>query len=638
MLLFAAIAGLFLAQASVYWSSVIDDSYITFRFVRRFAAGEGWVFNAGGPRVEGFTNFLWAVLLLVPEWLRWDLMASAKLLGLASAVLALFGAWRLTAAIRGRESFANLIAPLFLALNPHFAHWALMGLETQLQVALLLLTYWRFECDRRTRNPFPTSALLAFLCTTVRIDSVLYLWPLGLYGLSLWWTRRATFQWGLRWALIAIIPALAFHGWRLWYFGDPLPNTYYAKQRLADLEEGGRGLLQLCHFVMDPARASATAAVPELRWIGWLFLSAAPALAWIQLWTGALMAGIALAAASAAPRRFSNAPRALRHRAFGVIPCLVLLPLATGLWMNIHVEGDWMPNFRFLQVATAFLSVGIAAAIPDFALLLPIAPSRKKVVQQFTVILVVYLTIVNGYQQTKLLSLYIFGESSIHAALRPARWWQPAEILANYQKPFSPVLPDVSEYLLEHTQDNATIFMSDIGQPLWFAHHLNLLDVDGLTDSYLSHAPSRRGYVPTVGQIHGRKTAFIQSDLLSAKDAAQLWKDSLREEFDLFLKRNAVYVMEQQRPEYLLLFINHSSRDPTSEGYVYPAISAAVQRHPAFANYVEIGALPKIGNVYNHLYRRADVSAIVPTETIMLRYAEVRRRNPRLVIYAPIGK
>src|SRR5690606_9328035 len=39
-----------------------DDAFISFRYARNLAEGEGLVFNQGA-RVEGYTNFLWTVLL-----------------------------------------------------------------------------------------------------------------------------------------------------------------------------------------------------------------------------------------------------------------------------------------------------------------------------------------------------------------------------------------------------------------------------------------------------------------------------------------------------------------------------------------------------------------------------------------------
>src|SRR4051812_8768436 len=51
-----------LAAARRVGSFTIDDAYISFRYARNFAHGDGLVYNLG-ERVEGYTNFLWTVIL-----------------------------------------------------------------------------------------------------------------------------------------------------------------------------------------------------------------------------------------------------------------------------------------------------------------------------------------------------------------------------------------------------------------------------------------------------------------------------------------------------------------------------------------------------------------------------------------------
>src|SRR5687768_17195064 len=40
----------------------VDDSYISFRYARNWARGLGLVYNEG-ERIEGYTNFLWTIIL-----------------------------------------------------------------------------------------------------------------------------------------------------------------------------------------------------------------------------------------------------------------------------------------------------------------------------------------------------------------------------------------------------------------------------------------------------------------------------------------------------------------------------------------------------------------------------------------------
>ena len=46
-----------------FWH-VVEDAYISFRYARNLSEGRGLVFNPGDPApVEGYTNFLWTLLL-----------------------------------------------------------------------------------------------------------------------------------------------------------------------------------------------------------------------------------------------------------------------------------------------------------------------------------------------------------------------------------------------------------------------------------------------------------------------------------------------------------------------------------------------------------------------------------------------
>ena len=42
---------------------VTDDAFISFRYARNLSEGYGLVFNPGFERVEGYSNFLWVLVL-----------------------------------------------------------------------------------------------------------------------------------------------------------------------------------------------------------------------------------------------------------------------------------------------------------------------------------------------------------------------------------------------------------------------------------------------------------------------------------------------------------------------------------------------------------------------------------------------
>jgi hypothetical protein len=60
-------------NAAGYLRHYADDAYITLRYARYFAAGQGPVWNPG-ERVEGYTDFLWMALIAALHRLGADLV------------------------------------------------------------------------------------------------------------------------------------------------------------------------------------------------------------------------------------------------------------------------------------------------------------------------------------------------------------------------------------------------------------------------------------------------------------------------------------------------------------------------------------------------------------------------------------
>lgn len=55
---------LFTLHLALFKGFIVDDAFITFRYVKNWTHGYGLVYNIG-ERVEGYSNFLW-ILLLAP--------------------------------------------------------------------------------------------------------------------------------------------------------------------------------------------------------------------------------------------------------------------------------------------------------------------------------------------------------------------------------------------------------------------------------------------------------------------------------------------------------------------------------------------------------------------------------------------
>lgn len=219
--------------ACLAWLSrfVTDDAFISFRYARNLAEGHGLVFNVG-ERVEGYTNFLWTVLMAVPHAVSIDPVAFTFAIGPFLAVLALYFTSRLALAATGSKPAALLTVTL-LAIQPSFLAWATGGLETQFLTCLLAAIAWLMLEDRpRIGRNFALS-LLAAAALMTRLDAAVVV-SIALAAVA-WqdWDARSGAPGRLARLAALTGPAAALIGaWLLWklnYYGELLPNTYQAK-------------------------------------------------------------------------------------------------------------------------------------------------------------------------------------------------------------------------------------------------------------------------------------------------------------------------------------------------------------------------------------------------------------------------
>ena len=204
-----------------------DDAYIAFRYVAARREGWGYTWNPPPfPMVEGYTSFLWVLLLdLVWSIGGVEPPEAAPVLsllatgGVAAIVAALLHRAPLPPSWEGAR--LGLVA-LGLALpltNTTALAWASSGLETGLW--MLLLAAWALSAVRGRGGWL---GLFAGLLCLTRPDGLLFA---ALTAAWLGW--RAARGEGRPWGLLGLLLPLAHLLWRRSTYGVWLPNPYYAK-------------------------------------------------------------------------------------------------------------------------------------------------------------------------------------------------------------------------------------------------------------------------------------------------------------------------------------------------------------------------------------------------------------------------
>jgi len=226
---------IFIIQARNLWFTQ-DDAFISYRYAANALRGEGLVFNAG-EHIEGYTNFLWVILLILAGSMGFGFDSVAKTLGLASGIglIILAGIW--TCAAWRELRWGNGVGPgvaasLLVAANGSVAYWAVSGLETAWFALWVSLAIWWW-----VRRSWLTVPALTIACLSRPEGAMIW----GLLVLAEW-------IWGdglpraLRLAGAGVILLAPYAAFKLWYYGSLLPNPFYAKTGLgAEYLRGGLG-------------------------------------------------------------------------------------------------------------------------------------------------------------------------------------------------------------------------------------------------------------------------------------------------------------------------------------------------------------------------------------------------------------
>lgn len=212
-----------------YLRFVCDDAFISFRYAKNFVEGHGLVYNIG-ERVEGYSNFLWTLLLSLFMKMGLDPVVMSQILGVLFSLATVFLLLRLNRRLYPKENLFNYLAPLFLACCGAYAAWSTGGLETSLFTFLVLLGSFLLILGIDQPKRFAYSGIVFALVCMTRVDGlvlvfVTFAWLLYLLVIK----RRVEAKSLALWTISFLIPFLLYFFWRWSYYGKAFPNTFYIK-------------------------------------------------------------------------------------------------------------------------------------------------------------------------------------------------------------------------------------------------------------------------------------------------------------------------------------------------------------------------------------------------------------------------
>ena len=224
------------AAYSARW--ICDDAFISFRYALNFIKGNGLVFNAG-EYVEGYTNPLWTLLIAIGLGLD----ISAEWWAMFWGIVFYCGTILLLVLCHTRQRDSLGIGVLTLpmaaamaAFHPDWQIYASGGLETSLFTFLITAGYYFLASGKNRTLYWFLSGLFFFLGALTRPDGAMFF---GIGGLYLFIFNFPSFRPLLKYATIPLVLGGFFLAWKISYYGDVFPNTYYAKSaNLAWYDQG----------------------------------------------------------------------------------------------------------------------------------------------------------------------------------------------------------------------------------------------------------------------------------------------------------------------------------------------------------------------------------------------------------------
>ena len=204
-----------------------DDSFILFRHVVNFVNGGGITFNIG-QRMQGFTSPLWFFVLGIFSFLTNDYLMTFMVVNICTTLLGFLVLLYVEYKINNNN--IPLFSPLILLVFSYsYIDFSSSGLENAMAHLLVSVLFLIVASSNQKYYRLMLFVIFALLMLT-RLDYLFLILP---FALLLAFDRFSLNSESIKKLIYDVSPGiLVIVVWivfSLFYFGFPLPNTYYAK-------------------------------------------------------------------------------------------------------------------------------------------------------------------------------------------------------------------------------------------------------------------------------------------------------------------------------------------------------------------------------------------------------------------------
>jgi len=422
----------FLFLAFYHFDFILDDPFISFRYARNLSAGHGLVFNPG-ERVEGYSNFLWIVLLTPFMKLGFSPVIVSKALGLVFGLLTIYCTFKISLLIFGTHTGKERIAffsSVLTGFSWYFSLWSIGGLETSLFSFLVSLSIYALIKQDYLRCRPDWSFIPLGLAGMTRPEAPLFFVAFFLVKSALLFKNHSRRRALMAWTIGLTLIYGSYFAWRLFYYGQLLPNPYYAKT-LGGTKQYFQGVRYVWDFLSSQG-------------IVYLLILAAGAVGLLRL---------------------------LLRNPMVRLACFLF---SVYLGFIVYVGGDWMAGFRFFAQIFPIYSVLLASSLielVDFS-------TQRFHASRFANLIVLLLFVA-------------LTSSSLYVSYRNLRASVPW--LGDWfnKRSLSPAGPyyDVALYLKNNVPEESSVALGEAGIIPYYASNIRVIDILGLMDLHVARIP-----------------------------------------------------------------------------------------------------------------------------------------------------